>query len=283
MKRKIFLAAAVILLVGSVAGLNYMWLDRNFSAPDHYFGGLPQPPARKPGPVESAYNRKEGWGFVKSRNGQTPEITAHQKNMVQKYQALFVGDVTKKQVVLTFDMGYEKEGATPRILETLDRYKVKAAFFTTAHWIRTNPDLARRVVAEGHIFGNHTYAHKSLPTLNDGQVKDEILKWEEVAKEHTGTAAVHKFMRPPMGEYSEKTLKITRELGYTTAFWSIAMKDWLPMGGPQEAVKGVVNYLHNGAVVLLHGNSMDVVEGLDGIIKGIKGKGYTIVPLDKIR
>lgn len=283
MKRKVLAAALIILGIGAFTGLNYVFLTTRFNGPDQYFSQLPYPPDRKPESAESAFNRKEGWGFVKSRDGRTPEITAHQKNLVQKYQALFVGDVTKKQVALTFDMGYEKEGATPRILDTLAKYKVKAAFFTTAHWIRTNPDLARRVLAEGHILANHTYAHKSLPTLSESQVRDEILKWEEVAKENTGVESKHKFMRPPMGEYSEMTLKITRELGYATAFWSIAMKDWLPMGSPQEAVKGVVNYLHNGAVVLLHGNSMDVVEGLDGIVKGIGDRGYTVVPLDKIR
>lgn len=270
MKRKIVLLVMVFSGIFAYIGLQ------------QYFTQRPHSPAKKPDAVQGAYNRNEGWGFVKSRDNKTPEITAHQKDLIQKYQALFVGDVTKKQVTLTFDMGYEKAGATPRILDTLAQNKAKAAFFTTAHWIRTNPELARRVIAEGHILANHTYAHKSLPTLSDSQVREEIIKWEEVAKENTGVATKYKFMRPPMGEYSENTLKITKDLGYTTAFWSIAMKDWLPMGGPQAAINGVVNYLHNGAVVLLHGNSMDVVEGLDGIVKGIRDRGYTIVSLDKI-
>lgn len=283
MRKKILLAVAVFLGLCAFTGINYMWLTESFDAPEKYFSRLPHPPAKKQGPVKSAYTGKEGWGFVKSKDGKIPEIAAHQKELVQKYQALFVGDVSKKQVTLTFDMGYEKEGATPRILDTLAKHKVKAAFFTTVHWIRTNPELARRILAEGHILVNHTNSHKSLPTLSESQVKDEILKWEEVAKEITGTESKHKFMRPPMGEYSEETLRITKDLGYTTAFWSIAMRDWLPMAGPHEAVAGVVNYLHNGAVVLLHGNSMDVVEGLDGIIRGIRDRGYAMVPLDKIR
>ena len=282
MKHKVILAAAVFMLMGALAGLDYFWLKDKLNVPEQYFSRMPEQPMKKPA-VESAYTRVEGWGFVKSKDGKTPEITAHQKEMVEKYQALFVGDVKKKQVALTFDMGYEKEGATPKILEILARHKVKAAFFTTSHWIRTNPDLARRLIAEGHILGNHTYAHKSLPTLSEAQVKDEIVKWEEVTREITGREGKAKYMRPPMGEYSEKTLQITKDLGYTTAFWSVAMRDWLPMGGPQEAVRGVVNYLHNGAVVLLHGNSLDVVDGLDGIVSGIKDKGYNIVPLDKIR
>jgi len=85
-----------------------------------------------------------------------------------------------------------------------------------------------------------------------------------------------------MGEYSERTLKITRELGYRTAFWSVAVKDWVPMGGPGEAVKGTVSQLHNGAVILLHGNSEDSVGGLDQIISSIRQKDYEIVPIYEV-
>jgi len=85
-----------------------------------------------------------------------------------------------------------------------------------------------------------------------------------------------------MGEYSERTLKVTRELGYTTAFWSVAIRDWLPMGGPDEAVQGIIKQMHNGAVVLLHGNSEDVANGLDQIIVEIRKKGYKIVPIFEI-
>lgn len=232
--------------------------------------------------IDGVYNEKEGWGFVRSRDGKGPQVTAHQKTLVQKYNALFLGDTGKKQVTLTFDMGYEKEGFTPRILDTLKKHNLKGSFFVTTNWIEKNPEIANRLIQEGHVLGNHTVRHKSLPTLSDEEVKREITGWEEVAKQVAGYETASKFMRPPMGEYSERTLKITKELGYRTAFWSVAIKDWLPMGGPEAAVKGTVSQLHNGAVILLHGNSEDSVGGLDQIIINIREKGYKIVPICEV-
>jgi len=232
--------------------------------------------------IDGVFNKKEGWGFVRSRNGKGPEVTAHQKTLVQKYNALFLGDTAKKQVTLTFDMGYEKEGFTPRILDTLKKNNVKGSFFVTTHWIEKNPEIAKRLIQEGHVLGNHTVRHKSLPTLSDEEVRQEITGWEKVAKQIADYEINYKYMRPPMGEYSERTLKITRELGYRTAFWSVAVKDWVPMGGPGEAVKGTVSQLHNGAVILLHGNSEDSVGGLDQIISSIRQKDYEIVPIYEV-
>lgn len=275
--KSLFLGLTVVFIIAT-AGILSWWPDRYL--PPNKKSLLPERSRLQQ--IDSVFNEKEGWGFVRSRNGKGPEITAHQKAMVTKYNALFLGNTEKKQVTLTFDMGYEKEGFTPRILDTLKKYNVKGSFFVTTNWIEKNPEIAKRLIQEGHILGNHTVRHKSLPTLSDEEVRQEITGWEEVAKQVAGYQIKYKYMRPPMGEYSERTLKITRDLGYRTAFWSVAIKDWLPMGGPGEAVKGTVSQLHNGAVVLLHGNSEDSVGALDQIIISIREKGYKIVPICEI-
>lgn len=281
MNKNNFLMVLGALAVGLLFWMNIDWLDqKNFITENRF--APPGSISRKPELVKPTQNVPEGWGFVKSKDGKTPEITAHQRQMIDKYGALFVGNTSKKQVALTFDMGYEKEGLTPVMLDTLQKHKVKAAFFVTSHWLKTNQELALRMVKDGHLLGNHTVTHKSLPTLTEDRIKQEIRGWEETAKDTVGTLPKEKYMRPPMGEYSETSLKVTKDLGYTTAFWSIAMRDWLPMGGPENAVKGVVNYLHNGAVVLLHGNSEDVVQGLDKMITEIEKRGYKIVSLPEL-
>ncbi len=272
MRNKALFLGLMMLLIAGTAGLNIFWPYHNMP----YKQNSLLPDSSK---ISGVYNTKEGWGFVRSKDGKTPEITARQRELVRKYNVLFTGNAGKKQVTLTFDMGYEKEGLTPRILDTLKKENIKASFFVTTHWIVKNPEIAKRLIKEGHILGNHTVRHKSLPTLSDEEVKQEILGWEEVARQTAGYQIKHKYMRPPMGEYSERTLKITGDLGYRTALWSIAIRDWLPMGGPDEAVRGIVGQLHNGAVVLLHGNSEDVVNGLEQIIAGIKAKGYKVVPV----
>ncbi|KNZ71091.1 polysaccharide deacetylase [Thermincola ferriacetica] len=281
MQKKNLVLIIGVLAFGFILGLNVRWFDQKEFINENRFS-LPNSVQRKPEPVSPTQRVPEGWGFVKSRDGKTPEITVRQKQLIKKYGALFVGNTGKKQVTLTFDMGYEKEGLTPAMLDTLKKHNVKASFFVTAHWLRSNRELAKRMVAEGHLLGNHTCSHKSLPTLSEEKIKAEIRGWENVAKEVTGSLPKYKYMRPPMGEYSEKSLRVTQELGYTTAFWSIAMRDWMPMGGAHKAVEGVVNYLHNGAVVLLHGNSEEVVQGLEQIILQTRAKGFKIVPIYEI-
>lgn len=279
MKNKVIFLGLMMFLITGIAGLNAFWVDTYMPEKQKT---LIKESKVTPEPVRETFNRKEGWGFVKSRDGRGPEVTEHQRNMMQKYNALFIGNTKKKNITLTFDMGYEKEGLTPKVLDTLKKYNVKASFFVTTHWIEKNQAIAKRLIKEGHVLGNHTVKHKSLPTLSDEEVKQEIITWEEIAKKDAGYTIKHKYMRPPMGEYSERTLKITKELGYRTAFWSVAIKDWLPMGGADKAITGVVGQLHNGAVVLLHGNSEDVVNGLEQIIIEIRAKGYKLVPINEI-
>jgi len=137
------------------------------------------------------------------------------------------------------------------------------------------------MVAEGHIVGNHTVNHPSLPKISDEKVKSEITGLAEMFKELTGKD-MH-YLRPPMGEYSERTLYITKSLGYKTVFWSLALADWKPLpGGPDESYNTVMARIHPGAVILLHAVSKDDTMALDRILKDIKAQGYVFKTLDDI-
>jgi len=154
---------------------------------------------------------------------------------LSKYGAYWIGSPNEKAVYLTFDEGYEN-GYTARILDTLKANKVKAAFFVTGHYLKTQPELVKRMVEEGHIVGNHTDTHPSLPDVSDEQIKKELQTVEEGFEKVTGHKEM-KYLRPPKGEYSERTLALTRELGYHNIFWSLALVDWVPMpGGAQLPV-----------------------------------------------
>jgi len=230
--------------------------------------------------TENLDNTLYGWGVRVLPNHQTPEITPKAMELIKKYDAIFVGDTTKKVVYLTFDEGYEA-GYTPKILDILKENNVKAAFFVTGPYVKEHADLVKRMVEEGHIVGNHTVNHSSLPTLSDEKVKEEITKLGDMFKELTGKKM--KYFRPPKGEYSERTLYLTKSLGYRTVFWSLAMADWQPLpGGPEESYNTVIRRLHPGAVILLHAVSKDNVIALDRIIKSVKAEGYEFKTLDDI-
>lgn len=226
-------------------------------------------------------NEKHGWGFKRNDSHQQPEMPSSITSMLSRHGAHWIGSPQSKVIYLTFDEGYEN-GYTASILDTLKANNVKAAFFVTGHYLDSQPDLVKRMVDEGHIVGNHTESHPSLPDISDGQIQKELQIVEEKYERITGRSDL-KYFRPPMGEFSERSLAVTRELGYHNIFWSMASVDWLPMaGGPEEAYQAVIKNTHNGALLLLHAVSKDNTEAMDRILKGIKEQGYTFATLDDL-
>lgn len=239
-------------------------------------------PNQQPVATESPFsNVKYGWGLVPNDQHLQPEMPDSISNTLSKYDSYWIGDPTEKVLYLTFDNGYEN-GCTVRILDILKENEVKATFFVTGHYLTDQPELIKRMVAEGHTIGNHTDTHPSLPDVSDEQIVKELQTIEEGYEEITGQNKML-YLRPPQGEYSERTLAVTQELGYYNIFWSIALKDWVPMpGGPPEAYQTIMERLHNGALILLHAVSNDVTEVLDQIIKDAKAQGYTFKTLDDL-
>lgn len=218
-------------------------------------------------------NRLRKWGIKRNKDNQKPDADPGADELLSKYNAMYIGDTTQKVIYLTFDEGYEN-GYTPKILDTLRENNVKAIFFITGPYLSGHQDLVRRMVEEGHSIGNHTIHHRSLPLLPDRQVEEEVAGLERAFKEKFGKDM--KFLRPPKGEYSARTLKITSNIGYVNLFWSFAYDDWHrnKIRGPEYAYDIVMKNLHNGGILLLHAVSKDNTDALDMIIKGAKQKGY---------
>lgn len=223
----------------------------------------------------------ERWWLKRNENHQTPEVSDYID--LSKYDAYYVNPkCKKKKIFLTFDCGYEN-GFTPKILDVLKKQKVVAAFFVTKPFIREGRELIRRMKTEGHIVGNHTVHHKSMPTLSDRDNKQEIIDCAEYCKEATGYEMDH-FIRPPMGEYNEKTLKLTKSMGYKTIFWSMAYVDFdvNKQPGKQYVVEHFKKYTHNGAIPLMHNVSQSNAEALDEVITNLKKEGYQFESLKKL-
>lgn len=219
------------------------------------------------------YDKKRCWGMARQPNNQTPRADPGTPEILSKYGAKYLGDVNGKIIYLTFDEGYEN-GYTGQILDTLRDNNVKAAFFITGPYLKEHQDLVRRMVEEGHTVGNHTIHHPSLPEKNDTQIEEEVVGLERAFTEKFGVKM--NFLRPPKGEYSERTLSITSKLGYCNLFWSFAYDDWQrdKVRGPDYTYKVVMRNLHNGEIMLLHAVSKDNADALGMIIKGARESGY---------
>ncbi len=242
--------------------------------------------------LNSKYKKVEGenlstkefnWYFNPRNDGLPPEGPKETKSFIDKYDAYYLGDTSKKVIYLTFDEGYEN-GYTEKILDVLKKNDVKAAFFVVKPYIKSNPEIIKRMVNEGHLVCNHSANHPSMAAIKDqSKFNKEFTDVEEVFEEIIGTK-IAKFFRPPMGKYSELSLYYTQKLGYKTVFWSFAYHDWEPtrQPDPEKAKKTIMNRSHNGGIILLHAVSKTNADILDDLIKEWKEKGYEIKTLNDL-
>lgn len=218
-------------------------------------------------------NKKICWGIKRAANHKQPDVGSLNKKILDQYDAICLGNSESKKVYLTFDAGYEA-GYMEKILEVLKQNNVKACFFITAHYLNTQPNLVKKMIDDGHIVGNHTVNHKSMPEIDNETIKKEVMDLHTAVYDKFGYEM--KYIRPPKGEFSERTLNFTNSLGYKTVMWSLAYDDWdeSKQGREEYGKKKVIENIHNGAIILLHSNSKDNSNILNDVIKEIKNLGY---------
>ena len=225
-------------------------------------------------------NKKIEWGVKRNKEHNQPDVGEDRRKILEENNGICLGNKDEKIIYLTFDEGYEA-GFTSKILEILKENEVKATFFITAHYLNTNEELVKQMIEEGHIVGNHTVNHKSMPTLTEEEIKKEVMDLHIAVYQKFEYEM--KYIRPPKGEFSEKSLKYTNNLGYKTVMWSFAYEDWGENNQPNEekAKEKILENLHNGEIMLLHGNSKTNTNILDEVIKKSKEMGYSFKSLDE--
>lgn len=222
------------------------------------------------------------WGLSFGESG-TPPVGNATAEYLAKYDGLYYVKEAggEKKLYLTFDAGFEN-GNTGAILDALKKHHVKAVFFLVGNYFETQPELVKRMVAEGHTVGNHTYSHPDMSKISDkASFQNELLKNEALYKEITGEK-MGKLYRPPQGKFCESNLKMAQELGYRTVFWSLAYVDWYENDQPtkEEAFEKLLPRAHAGAVVLLHSTSKTNGEILDELLTKWEEAGFTFGDLN---
>lgn len=222
------------------------------------------------------------WGLSFPSEGSAPIGPANAQTLA-KYDAVYLGDTGEKAICLTFDAGYEN-GCTAKILDTLKAHEAPGAFFLVGNYVEKNADLVRRMVSEGHIVGNHTMHHHDMSRLTDKEAfAKELTDLEDLFRDVTGKE-LPKYYRPPQGIYSEENLRMAKELGYRTVFWSLAYVDWQNDKQPtaEYAFGKLLPRTHNGAVVLLHSTSSTNAEILDELLTRWEDMGYRFISLEEL-
>lgn len=188
----------------------------------------------------------------------------------------------RRCVALTFDDGPDAR-STPVLLEVLRRAGVEAAFFAIGHRVVANPELAARIVREGHLLENHSYAHSKLTNIfSVARLQADLARTQAVIAQATGIAP--RWFRPPIGLSNPRVFHVARRLGLTVVGWSAGGLD-TQLTEPERIVARISRRLAPGAIILLHdgnipGERLGVT--VTKLLDKLRAGGYEVVRLDKM-
>lgn len=182
-----------------------------------------------------------------------------------------------RAVYLTFDDGPHPDH-TPRLLDVLRDCGVRATFFLVGQRCEEHPEIARRIVAEGHAVGNHTYRHAPPDAVSAQELLDEIVATDELVRRLTG-ASPH-LVRPPHGALSLSKLIALWRAGRKIVLWNADPKDFSLASGEQLGAWLAQRPLAGGDIVLLHDNHPHAAAALPAEIKRARDHGLEFAALD---
>lgn len=198
-----------------------------------------------------------------------------------KANIYYHGDRSSNHIYLTFDDGYSYKN-TIKILDTLKEKNVQATFFIEGDFLVQNPTVIRRIVEE-QTLANHTFSHKDITTMSDGQFRKDILRFEEEAYKITGKP-VTKYFRPPMGRINKQKQAILSDLGYQIFQWDVSYYDYVYYDdrGVDHALRNIMKQTKNGSIILMHTLTKSNADVLGTTIDKLREKGYVFSSLNEL-
>ncbi|AKL94024.1 putative xylanase/chitin deacetylase [Clostridium aceticum] len=199
------------------------------------------------------------------------------------FEIVWNGPTDQKIVALTFDDGPHPR-YTPQILELLEEHDIKATFFVLGKHVERYPEVVKKMVAQGHEVGNHTYSHINVRETSKEKIEEEFEKTQRAIFSITGVRS--QVFRPPFGFYNENTIAIAKEAGSKIILWSMHQdsKDW-SNPGVYKIVQTVLSKTQNGDIILLHDyveGESQTLEALKEILPELKDRGYKFVTISQI-
>jgi peptidoglycan-N-acetylglucosamine deacetylase len=187
--------------------------------------------------------------------------------------------VDQPYIAMTFDDGPSSEN-TPRLLEMLKQRNIKATFFLIGENAAANPDLVRRILAEGHEIGNHSWTHPQLSKLSDDRVTTEITKTQGAIKEASGYTPT--LLRPPYGAITARQREwIENQFGLNIILWSVDPLDW-KRPGASVITQRILSQVRPGAIILSHDIHKQTIDAMPATLDGLISKGYKFVTVTQL-
>ncbi len=183
------------------------------------------------------------------------------------------------RIALTIDAAWDAD-KTPFILDTLDKFNVKATFFLCGVWVKQYPDYVKEIARRGHEIGNHSLTHPHMSRMDTIAIQKELSDLDDMLQELTGKRST--LFRAPFGEYNDTVIKAAHEAGYEVIQWSRDTVDWKKDRSAQTILDGVLKKLQSGDIILCHNNGYKIETYLPVLIETAQQKGFTFVTVSEL-
>ena len=199
-------------------------------------------------------------------------------NAAPRRVPVYCVDTDEKKIALTFNAAWGDE-TTDAVLETLERYGVKATFFFVGAFAEQYPESVRRIANAGHEIGNHSMRHKDPTKQAYAEILSDISACSELLASLTGVSP--RLYRAPAGAYDNKTVEAAESLGMTAVQWSADSIDW-KNPSPEAIAQRILKKAAPGGIVLLHLGKENTVKALPDVIESLKNEGYAFVTVSEL-
>jgi polysaccharide deacetylase family sporulation protein PdaB len=183
------------------------------------------------------------------------------------------------RIALTIDAAWDAD-KTPFILDTLDKYGVKATFFLCGVWVKQYPEYVKEIAKRGHEIGNHSLTHPHMNRMDSIAIQKELSDLDDMLQELTGKRST--LFRAPFGEYNDTVIKAAHEAGYEVIQWSRDTVDWKKDRSAQTILDGVLKKLQSGDIILCHNNGYKIETYLPVLIETAQQKGFSFVTVSEL-
>jgi peptidoglycan/xylan/chitin deacetylase (PgdA/CDA1 family) len=191
----------------------------------------------------------------------------------------FSVNVDGPYIAMTFDDG-PSPATTPLLLDILKQRNIKATFFMIGQNAQANPTIVKRILAEGHEIGNHSWTHPQLSKLSDERVTEEINKTQEAIKSACGYAPV--ILRPPYGAITARQKEwIEKQFGLSVIIWSVDPFDW-KRPGASVIEQRILAGARPGAIILSHDIHKQTVDAMPATLDALAAKGFKFVTVSQL-
>jgi peptidoglycan/xylan/chitin deacetylase (PgdA/CDA1 family) len=182
-------------------------------------------------------------------------------------------------IAMTFDDGPHAQN-TPRLLDMLKQRKIHATFFFVGQCVQENPEIVKRIVAEGHEIGNHSWSHPDLAKMSDSAVQNEIQKTQDAIQQACGQTA--KIMRPPYGAFTARQRNWAHGTwGFQIILWDVDPLDW-KVRNSEHVKMEILKQTTQGSIILSHDIHKTTVDAMPETLDALLAKGFKFVTVSEL-